>query len=153
MGTEINAYLGHDTLTVNDLLRPVFEENNQEQVKRFLKEQLALLDTPGKKRESRLFRSCNHLKLRQKGTMKPLLWLIPGSLRLAQHETDMGAATRSSKNEKSSTVKVGLCHYILSQLKQHFDFILVDLSPTCSALNMVMVMSSDFVLPPCFLDM
>ena len=43
--------------------------------------------------------------------------------------------------------------YVISELKKHFDFIIMDLSPSCSALNKMVAMSSDFVLSPGALDM
>ena len=153
-GRPIAAYLGRDRLTINDLFKPVFEEDNRAAAEMLLTEQLDMLDNPVvDSEEPRLFRSCNHRKLRHPQTKKPLLWLLAGSPSLSFHETVMGSATRSSHTEKSSTVKVGLCRYILDQLKRNFDMILVDLSPSCSAMNMAMVMSCDYVLPPCFLDM
>ena len=58
----------------------------------------------------------------------------------------------SHRNEQSIPY-VGAFRCLLDHLKPHFDFIIVDLSPSPSPVNQVMAMSCDYILPPCFLDL
>ena len=78
------------------------------------------------------------------------LWVLRGSPRLSiDRDAGMGAA---AEQPCKKYVKLGIFSCLLQRLSSHFDFIIVDLNPSSAALNKVMAMSCDYILPPCFAE-
>ena len=78
------------------------------------------------------------------------LWVLRGSPRFSiNRDAGMGAAAGDPAEQY---VKLGIFGHLLQQLSPHFDFIIVDLNPSCAALNKVMALSCDYILSPCFAD-
>ena len=84
---------------------------------------------------------------------KGKLWYVKGSGDLGLWEEEMSrVCSEQHRGNTNAEIreKRAVPHKILYELKHthKFDFILVDLSPACSAMNKAWVMSSDYILPP-----
>jgi hypothetical protein len=90
------------------------------------------------------------IKNKNAETFKDKLWLLEGSPLLHEFESEIARAFGEVKG-KASTVKFGIFAYLMNKLvQQHrFDFVLLDVSPSNSALNQAAALSCDYILPPC----
>ena len=88
------------------------------------------------------------------------LWLLKGGGDLQRFEHDFSEAQAQAQSHQSTRAKnpksfmLGLPIYTIRQLqaREDFDLIIVDFSPSPSAINRITAMSLDFILPPCFAD-
>ena len=87
------------------------------------------------------------------------LWILEGHGDLQQFDAGFSEAVADARRantpgQASSWTTVGACYFMLQALAERgkFDFILVDMSPSQSAMNRCMAMSCDFIIPPCFPD-
>ena len=76
------------------------------------------------------------------------LSIVPGSPALAKYEKELAAACTNAPNDDGACKGYGLCHRMLDLLRQQYDFIIVDMSPSAGHLNQVMSMSCDYLITP-----
>lgn len=79
------------------------------------------------------------------------LYLLNGSTYIIEYESSLSLARA---DRASAVPKFGAFRYITHQLckKYDIDFVFVDFGPSSGILNQVLVMSCDYILPPCFAD-
>lgn len=78
------------------------------------------------------------------------LWLLEGSPLLHEFEAEIARAFGEPKNQQSFK-SFGVFSYLMTRLTElhNFDVILIDVSPSNSALNQAAALSCDYILPPC----
>jgi len=81
---------------------------------------------------------------------KDNLWLLAGSTLLSEWESQFAVALASDKPETAKLKSIGIIAFIMQHLTKTrgFDVIIIDLSPSNSALNEVAALSCDYILPP-----
>lgn len=88
-----------------------------------------------------------------KDTFGDKLWLLKGSPLLFEFEFLLSQALGNPDETPSvmSFQSIGIISYIINQLnlKHNFDVVMIDVSPSNSALNQIAAMSCDYILPPC----
>jgi len=81
------------------------------------------------------------------------LWLLAGTPLLSEFESVLSQALGAPDvtPHKQQYVKIGIISTIIGELvrKYSFDVVLIDVSPSNSALNEVAALSCDYILPPC----
>jgi len=86
-------------------------------------------------------------------TFEDKLWLLTGSPRLTEfeHQISQAVGPAGSKVDDCNFIPVGTISYIMNKLTERhgFDVILLDVSPSNSALNQCAAISCDYILPPC----
>ena len=82
----------------------------------------------------------------------PNLYLLPGSPHLFEFEKNLGLMDAVHPVQRS--YYAGAFRRVLDQLMERdaYEYIILDCSPSPGVINKVFVMSSDFILPPCFAD-
>jgi cellulose biosynthesis protein BcsQ len=82
----------------------------------------------------------------------PNLYLLPGSPSVFRFEQQLGFMDAMDAVPRS--YYAGALSHMLQQLaaRDGYEFIILDCSPSSGVINKICVMSSDFILPPCFAD-
>ncbi|EGR9011274.1 ParA family protein [Vibrio parahaemolyticus] len=83
-------------------------------------------------------------------TINPNLYMYCGSLELSEYETQMSVALTTSAAIPAIKNIPGSANELLRRMgKEHgFDYILIDMSPSVGALNLCLLMSSDYFIVP-----
>lgn len=78
------------------------------------------------------------------------LWLLEGSPLLHEFDAEISRAFGEPTNPQSFK-SFGVFSYLMTRLTEmhDFDVILIDVSPSNSALNQAAALSCDYILPPC----
>lgn len=82
---------------------------------------------------------------------KGRLHLLAGSQLLFRFERSITQALEDPTLPDKHVKSIGIMNYMLNRLaeKHKFDVIILDLSPSNSALNQISALSCDYILPPC----
>jgi cellulose biosynthesis protein BcsQ len=85
-------------------------------------------------------------------TDEPNLWLLPGSERVSEFENTYSGLTSSTMQQRADFV--GALRHAVHKLceRDGYDVVLLDFSPNSGVVNKALVMSCDFIIPPCFAD-
>jgi cellulose biosynthesis protein BcsQ len=83
-------------------------------------------------------------------TINPNLFMYCGSLELSEYETQMSVALTTSAAIPAIKNIPGSANELLRRMgeEQGFDYILIDMSPSVGALNLCLLMSSDYFIVP-----
>jgi cellulose biosynthesis protein BcsQ len=78
------------------------------------------------------------------------LFLLPGHIRLSEYEVTLGIAQELSGSIQTLQNLPGAIHYLLEKTAEKFeaDYMLIDMSPSLSAINQNLLMISDFFIVP-----
>lgn len=78
------------------------------------------------------------------------LFLLPGHIRLSEYEVTLGIAQELSGSIQTLQNLPGAIYYLLEQTAKKFDadYLLIDMSPSLSAINQNLLMTSDFFIVP-----
>lgn len=78
------------------------------------------------------------------------LFLLPGSIRMAEYEVTLGIAQELSGSIQTLQNLPGSFSYLLAKTAEHHqaDYVLLDLNPSLSSINQNLLLTSDYFLVP-----
>ena len=89
-------------------------------------------------------------KLRTK--VPETLYLLPGHWELTDWDTIFTLACESPQNSASNANIISAIPSLLDVVRQEYDYVLIDLSPSANTMNKMFVMNSQFFIIPCSPD-